>query len=115
MSTGNDTRDEWVDRLETNAYGVRLLTLRRAIELAAEGCCAGWYISPYAAQWTVGRMSKTGERYHVISDGEPMCFASTAEALEFLSGIVRLAAAPKLTLDLPALLAQGTFPRSARS
>lgn len=113
MSSGNDTRDEWVSRLDTNAYGVRLLTLRKAIELAAEGCCAGWYISPYAAQWTVGRMSKSGERYHVISDGEPIRFASTAEALEFLSGIVRLAAAPKLTLDLPALLTPGAFPRPA--
>jgi hypothetical protein len=113
MSDTNDTREEWVNRLEVNAYGVRLLTLRKAIELAAEGCSAGWYISPYAAQWTVGRMSRTGERYHVISDGEPMRFASTAEALDFLSGIVRLAAAPKLTLDLPRLLAQSGFARTA--
>jgi hypothetical protein len=95
----------WVTQLETNVYGVRLLTLRKAFELAAEGCCTGWYISPYAVKWTVGRMAKSGQRFHVISDGEPIRFESMAEAFQFLDGILRLAAAPKVALDFPALAA----------
>jgi hypothetical protein len=95
--------DDWVGELDTNAYGVRLLTLRKAFELASAGCCAGWYISPYAVKWTVGRMAKTGQRYHVIADGEPMRFETVGEAFQFLGGILRLAAAPQLALDFPAL------------
>jgi hypothetical protein len=105
--------DEWVRELDTNEYGVRLLTLRKAFELAAAGCCAGWYISPFAVKWTVGRMAKSGQRYHVIADGEPMRFDSVGEAFQFLGGILRLAAAPQLALDFPALTIAGTTARRA--
>jgi hypothetical protein len=108
-----DPTDDWVDQLETNRHGVKLLTLRRAFELAATGCCAGWYISPFAVKWTVGRMAKSGRRYHVISDGEPMRFESLAEAFQFLGGILRLAAAPHVALDFPHLLIDDT--RGVRS
>jgi hypothetical protein len=104
----SETPEDWVDQLETNSHGVRLLTLRRAFELAAKGCCAGWYISPFAVKWTVGRMARNGRRYHVLSDGEPMCFDSVAEAFQFLGGILRLAAAPQVALDFPRLLVDGT-------
>ena len=95
--------DDWVGSLDTNPHGVRLLTLRRAFELAASGCCAGWYISPFALKWTVGRMAGNGRRFHVISDGEPISFESVAEAFQFLGGILRLAAAPQLSLGSPGL------------
>ncbi len=95
--------EAWVHQLEANAYGVRLLTLRKALELAAEGCCAGWYIAPYAVKWTVGRKAKSGERFHVIADGEPVRFESMVEAFQFLGGILRVAAAPRVTLDFPKL------------
>ena len=104
MPGQSDTNEEWVEQLETNAYGVRLLTLRKAFELAAEGSCAGWYISPFAVEWTVGRMAKNGQRYHVICDGEPIRFENMAEAFQFLGSILRLAAAPRVVLDIPALL-----------
>jgi hypothetical protein len=99
---------DWVDQLETNSHGVRLLTLRTAFELASKGCCAGWYIAPYAVKWTVGRMARNGRRYHVLSDGEPMRFDSVAEALQFLAGILRLAAAPQVALDFPGAVVDGT-------
>jgi hypothetical protein len=95
--------DEWIGELDTNAHGVRLLTLRRAFELASSGCCAGWYIAPFALKWTVGRMARTGQRFHVISDGEPISFESVADAFQFLSAILRLAAAPQLSLDCSGL------------
>jgi hypothetical protein len=104
----SESPEDWVDQLETNRHGVRLLTLRRAFELAAKGCCAGWYISPFAVKWTVGRMAKNGQRYHVISEGEPMRFDNVAEAFQFMGGILRLAAAPQVALDLPPLLVDGT-------
>jgi hypothetical protein len=92
--------DEWVDGLDSNVYGVRLLTLRKARELATAGSSAGWYISPFALKWTVGRMARDGRRYHVVDDGEPVRFETMAEAAEFLSGILRLATAPNVTLSL---------------
>ena len=93
--------DGWVDGLDSNTYGVRLLTLRKARELAASGSSAGWYISPFALKWTVGRMARDGRRYHVVDDGEPVRFETMAEAAAFLSGILRLAAAPDVTLSPP--------------
>lgn len=99
-----DSAEGWVDRLDANAYGVRLLTLSRACELAAEGSCSGWYIAPFAAKWTAGRMARSGERYHVISDGEPIRFENMAEAFQFFAGILHLTAAPKLDLNFPAAL-----------
>lgn len=96
--------DEWIDHLDTNAYGVRMLTLGKACELAAEGTPSGWYIAPFAAKWTAGRMARSGERYHVISDGEPIRFENMAEAFEFFTGTLRLTAAPKLDLHFPAAL-----------
>jgi hypothetical protein len=104
VSPANALRsDDWIGELDTNAYGVRLLTLRKAFELAASGCCAGWYIAPFALKWTVGRMAGTGQRFHVISEGEPIGFESVAEAFQFLGGILRLAAAPQLSLDCSGL------------
>ena len=93
--------DGWVDGLDSNAYGVRLLTVHKARELAASGSSAGWYISPFALKWTVGRMSRDGRRYHVLEDGEPVRFETMAEATAFLSRILRLAAAPDVTLSAP--------------
>jgi hypothetical protein len=109
----SDPDEDWVDQLEMNSHGVKLLTLRRAFELAATGCGAGWYISPFAVKWTVGRMAKDGRRYHVICDGEPMRFESLADAFQFLSGILRLAAVPQVALDFPQLLVDDT--RGVRS
>ena len=105
MVTPADTtaHDDWIDELEANAHGVRLLTLSKAFELASAGCCAGWYIAPFALKWTVGRMAGNGRRFHVISDGEPIGFESIPEAFQFLGGIVRLAAPRQLTLDCPRL------------
>jgi hypothetical protein len=92
--------DAWVRELETNAYGVRLLTVRKACELASAGCCGGWYISPFAVKWTVGRMATSGRRYHVTADGEPLRFESVGEAFQFAGVILRLAAAPQVALDV---------------
>ena len=91
--------DDWVSELDVNPHGLRLLTLPRAQELASAGCCAGWYISPFALQWTVGRMTAAGRRFHVISEGEPIRFASMAEAHRFLGQILRVPAAPELSPD----------------
>jgi hypothetical protein len=91
--------DDWVGELDVNAYGVRLLTLPRALELASAGCCAGWYVSPFALQWTVGRMTANGRRFHVIAEGEPIRFGSVAEAVQFLGGTLKLPAAPQLAFD----------------
>lgn len=96
--------DEWIDRLDTNAYGVRMLTLGKARELAAEGTPSGWYIAPFAAKWTAGRMARSGERYHVVCDGEPIRFDNVAEAFEFFTGTLCLTAAPRLDLNFPAAL-----------
>ena len=98
-STHSTQGDGWVDDLDVNAHGVRLLTLPRALALAAAGGCAGWYVSPFALQWTVGRMSASGRRFHVIREGEPIRFGSVAEAMQFLGGPLRLAAAPQVSLD----------------
>jgi hypothetical protein len=117
MASQTLSSDRWVDGLDSNLYGVRLLTLRKARELAAEGSCAGWYISPFALKWTVGRMARDGRRYHVVDGGEPVCFETTAEAAQFLSRILRLSAAPDVTLSLsplsPATIPLGSSPRAA--
>ena len=102
MTAAIDTADAWVNELETNSYGVRLLTLARACELAARGCFAGWYVSPYALRWTVGRMAASGRRYHVIEGGEPITFDNLGEASQFLSGILHVAAAPKVHMEFAA-------------
>jgi len=96
--------DGWVQELETNVHGVRILTLRKAFVMAASGRSAGWYIAPFALKWTFGRAAADNRRYHVICDGEPIVFDSVAEAYQFLAGMLRLAAAPKPQLDFPALL-----------
>lgn len=96
--------DDWVKDLETNAFGVKLLTLRKAFMMAAAGSCAGWYIAPFALKWTVGRAAANGSRYHVISAGEPITFDSIGEAYEFLAGILRLAASPQAQPNFSALL-----------
>ena len=101
MSGQNETPDDWVRELDSNAYGVRLLTLRKAYELAAQGYSAGWYISPFALEWTVGRMARDGRRYHVTNAGEPVRFENMAEAARFLVDILRLTAAPKVSLPTP--------------
>lgn len=98
MSRQITRTDDWVEELDSNAYGVRLLTLAKACELAAQGYCAGWYISPFALKWTVGRMTRNGRRYHVLNEGEPVRFENLADAAEFLVDILRLPAAPKLAL-----------------
>ena len=117
MVSQTPSSDEWVDGLDSNLYGVRLLTLRKARELAAKGSCAGWYISPFALKWTVGRMARDGRRYHVVDDGEPVRFETMAEAAEFLSGILRLAAAPNVTLSVapgaPFMPSLANFPGAA--
>ena len=105
--------DDWVEHLDTNAHGVKLLTLHRAFELAAAGSCAGWYISPFAAKWTIGRMARTGERYHVVAGGEPIRFESVGEAFQFLGRIMRVAAAPQVALGFPHLASRET-PRERR-
>ena len=46
---------------------------------------------------TLRDLSRSGRRYNVISDGEPVRFENLAEAAEFLVGILRLAAAPALS------------------
>jgi hypothetical protein len=98
MAGDNGRSDEWVHELDANAYGVRLLTLDKACALAAQGYSAGWYISPFALKWTVGRMALDGRRYHVTNSGEPVCFENMAEAAEFLVDILRLTAAPQIPL-----------------
>ena len=96
-------RDDWVDGLDTNSYGVKLLTLPKALELASAGARGGWYISPFAVKWTVGRMSTSGHRYHVVSNGEPIRFESVAEAFQFTGGVLKLGAAPQVAYDVRAL------------
>ena len=108
MPSQKPSSDRWVDGLDSNSYGVRLLTLRKARELAAEGSCAGWYISPFALKWTVGRMARDGRRYHVVNDGEPVRFETMAEAAEFLSGILRVSAPPQISLTFPSSCAPVT-------
>ena len=109
--------DDWVNALDTNAYGVRLLTLPKALELASSGACGGWYISPFAVKWTVGRRSTSGKRYHVVTNGEPIRFDSVGEAFQFVGGVLKLGAAPQVALDVPALppssaRVTGRLPRS---
>ena len=100
INPSNPTQgDDWVGKLDVNAHGVRLLTLPRALELAAAGCCAGWYVSPFALQWTIGRMTASGRRFHVICEGEPIRFGSVAEAVQFLGGTLRLPGASQLSFD----------------
>jgi hypothetical protein len=101
MAGQNLKSDEWVRELDSNAYGVRLLTLHKAYELAAQGYSAGWYISPFALKWTVGRMARDGRRYHVTHSGEPLRFENMADADQFLVEILRLTAAPKVSLAVP--------------
>jgi hypothetical protein len=110
MAAEADDADGWVTELEANEYGVRLLTLAGAYELAGRGCCAGWYISPYALRWTIGRMAASGRRYHVIADGEPLTFDTVADAHQFLSGILRVAAAPKLHIGFAAVARERAAP-----
>ena len=107
--------DEWVQDLETNAHGVRMLTLRKAFLMAANGCAAGWYIAPYALKWTFGRAAGDNRRYHVICDGEPIVFDSVAEAFQFLAGMLRLAAAPKPQMDFPVLLMDAMWAKRAQA
>ena len=96
MTAAIDTADAWVNELDTNSYGVRLLTLARACELAARGCLGGWYVSPYALRWTIGRMTGNGRRYHVVEEGEPITFESPGDAFQFLAARLRVTAAPKV-------------------
>ena len=98
MAAHDGKSDGWVRELERNAYGVRLLTLAKAYELAAQGYCAGWYIWPFALKWTVGRMDREGRRYHVTNSGEPVRFENMADAADFLVEILRLTAAPRVSL-----------------
>ena len=93
----------WVAELDANSHGVRVLTLTKALEMATSGSFMGWYISPFALKWTVGRMAGA-RRYHVIQNGEPLTFESVAEASEFLARILQLASTPTVHLGLPGYL-----------
>ena len=90
----------WVAELDANSHGVRVLTLTKAFEMAASGSFMGWYISPFALKWTVGRMAGA-RRYHVIQNGEPLTFESVAQASEFLARILQLASTPTVHLGFP--------------
>lgn len=87
----------WVAELDANSHGVRVLTLMKAFEMVASGSSMGWYISPFALKWTVGRMAGA-RRYHVMQNDEPITFESVAEASNFLAGILRLASMPTVHL-----------------
>ena len=90
----------WVAGLDANCHGVRILTLTKAFEMTASGSFTGWYVSPFALKWTVGRMAGA-RRYHVMQNGEPITFDSVAEASTFLAASLRIAAMPTVHLGFP--------------
>ena len=82
--------DDWVTALDTNVHGRRLLTLSKALAMA-HGGASGWYVAPFAMEWTVGRAASDGERYHILrNDGEPICFCHREEAVRFVEKLLRL-------------------------
>ncbi|MGZ8154072.1 MAG: hypothetical protein ACXW2A_17255 [Burkholderiales bacterium] len=85
-----ETSEEWVTRLETNPYGLRILTLHMAFQLAGDQASSGWYIAPYALKWTVGRAASPDRRYHVTCSGEPITFETVHAAFEFLTDMLGL-------------------------
>ncbi len=94
------SRDRWVDELDTNEHGRRVLSLDNAKSMAARGDKAGWYIAPFAMKWTIGRMAADREHYYVLLDsGEPVTFESAPEATRFLIDLVGLANALEARRD----------------
>jgi hypothetical protein len=87
----------WVAGLDANCHGVRILTLTKAFEMTASGSSTGWYVSPFALKWTVGRTAGA-RRYHVMQNGEPLTFDSVAEATNFLAASLGVAAMPTVHL-----------------
>jgi hypothetical protein len=78
--------DDWIDTLETDEHGRKVLTLERAIAMAGRGHTGGWYIGPVDGQYTIGRIPSGDreQRVPVVSEGKPVLFNSVAEAREFL-------------------------------
>jgi hypothetical protein len=111
--------ESWVAELDANSHGLRILTLPKAIEMAAHGAFAGWYISPFALKWTVGRMANDQRRYHVIENGEPVMFDSIAEASNFLARDLGLPSIPAVHIGHPQsprpLASRGAEARPARA
>ena len=82
--------DDWVTALDTNVHGRRFLTLSKALEMA-HGGASGWYVAPFAMEWTVGRAASDGERYHILrNDGEPISFCLREEAVRFVERLLQL-------------------------
>jgi hypothetical protein len=83
---------DWVDALEANDHGTKLLTLRKACYLASLGESAGWYVAPHATHWTVGRTGSADTRYHILDEeGEPILSETEEYASQFLSRMLSLA------------------------
>jgi hypothetical protein len=93
--------ESWVAELDANSHGLRILTLSKAIEMAAHGAFDGWYISPFGLRWTVGRMANDQRRYHVIENGEPVMFDSIAEASNFLARDLGVPSIPAVNFGHP--------------
>lgn len=84
-----DSCDEWVDELDTNAHGRKILTFSNALQLASNGCSSGWFVAPYATYWAIGREADDGERYYLLRpSGEPVVFESRQDARRFLEALL---------------------------
>ena len=88
------SRDQWVNELDTNEHGRKILTFSRSLELATDGRSSGWFVGPYATQWAVGREAEDGERYYLLrASGEPVVFGCRHDAQRFLKALLELSAA----------------------
>ena len=93
MQHASPASADWVDGLDVNDYGRRVLTLAKALAMANAGA-RGWYVAPFAMEWTIGRASAGGERFHILrDDGEPICFRQREDAARFIDKLLRFPAA----------------------
>jgi hypothetical protein len=80
---------QWLDELDCNEFGTKILTYARARSMAAGGAQCGWYVAPFATKWTVGRMASREARFHILmEDQEPLTFETIWSAKTFLSKLL---------------------------
>lgn len=81
--------NDWCERLDTNHFGRKVLTLTTALAMAEGGASDHWYVAPFATAWTVGRCTRDGEAYHILlEDEDPIWFPTRRTAMSFVDTLI---------------------------
>jgi hypothetical protein len=76
--------DEWVESLDANEHGDKVLTLQQAFVIAAQGGTSRRFIAPFALQWSVGRETHYHQRFYVsVTTASPLRFTTARTPRSF--------------------------------